>query len=146
MLHDNRPRSAADMTGRNTIAVAGHSAGDNDGTVREAIWRRYAGDEWAAYDALPPAIRRRMQSHAYDPWSVNALMLWRLFHRQTACSRRAERRLLRHLEACEAQERAAFADLYRRTHGTELPHVAARADVLRAGCHGECRGGPAKDN
>jgi hypothetical protein len=32
--------------------------------VREAIWRRFDGDDWAAFDALPPAIRRRLHEHA----------------------------------------------------------------------------------
>ncbi|MFC7540370.1 DUF6525 family protein [Siccirubricoccus deserti] len=34
--------------------------------MREAIWWRFGGDEWAAFDALPPAIRQRIQCHAYD--------------------------------------------------------------------------------
>ena len=45
----------------------------NDVTAREAMWRRIAGDDWASFDALPPAIRRRLHEHAYDAWSVNAL-------------------------------------------------------------------------
>lgn len=104
---------------------------DNDGTVREAIWRRFEGDDWAAYDALPPAIRRRIQGHAYDAWSVNTLILWRRFRRQTACSKQAERHLLRYLDECEALEREAFADAYRRRHRLPLPHLAARATVMR---------------
>jgi len=104
---------------------------DNDGTVREAIWRRFDGDIWAAYDALPPSVRGRIQCHAYDAWSVNALILWRRFRRQTASSQRAERRLLRHLDECEALEREAFAETYARRHGTPLPHLAAGASVLR---------------
>jgi hypothetical protein len=104
---------------------------DNDATVREAIWRRFDGDAWAAYDALPPSVRGRIQCHAYDAWSVNALVLWRRFRRQTASSQRAERRLLRHLDECEALEREAFAETYARRHGTPLPHLAAGASVLR---------------
>jgi hypothetical protein len=106
---------------------------DNDNTVRETIWRRFEGDIWAAYDALPPSIRARIQCHAYDAWSVNALILWRRFRRQTASSQRAERRLLRHLDECEALEREAFADAHARRHGTTLPHLAANASVLRYG-------------
>ncbi len=45
-------------------AVTGAAHGSNDVTVREAIWRRFAGDGWAAYDALPPAVQRRMHEHA----------------------------------------------------------------------------------
>ena len=104
---------------------------DKDGTVREAIWRRFDGDIWAAYDALPPSVRGRIQCHAYDAWSVNALILWRRFRRQTASSQRAERRLLRHLDECEALEREAFAEAYALLHGTPLPHIAAGASVLR---------------
>jgi hypothetical protein len=104
---------------------------DNDGTVRETIWRRFKGDDWAAYDALPPAIRRRMQGHAYDAWSVNALILWQRFRRQLACSQKAERRLLRHLDACEALEREAFAETYQHRYRLPFPHLEARATVLR---------------
>jgi hypothetical protein len=106
---------------------------DNDVTERERLWRRWPGDDWAAFDALPPAIRRRIREHAYDAWTVNALILWRAFRRQTGSSARAERRLLRWLDECEALEREAFADAYRQATGCALPHAAARATVLRAG-------------
>jgi hypothetical protein len=103
----------------------------NDITLRQDHWRRWPGDEWDCFDALPPAVRQRLQQHAYDPWAVNALKLWQLFRRQTGSSQRAERRLLRHLEACEAQERALFAQGYAAKHGQPLPHEAAAATVLR---------------
>jgi hypothetical protein len=103
----------------------------NDVTERERIWRRWTGDDWAAFDALPPSVRRRMQVHAYDAWSVNALMLWRSFRRRTGSSARAERRLLRYLDECEALERQAFADAHRQATGCPLPHDAAGATVLR---------------
>lgn len=112
---------------------AGPRLPDNDRTVREAIWWRFEGDKWAAFDALPSAIRQRIQCHAYDAWSVNALILWRRFRRQTACSQRAERRLLRYLDECEALEREAFAVAYFRQHNLELPHLAAQATVMRRG-------------
>jgi hypothetical protein len=105
---------------------------NNDGTVREAIWRRCDGDAWEAYDALPPAVRRRIHQHAYDAWSVNALILWRQFRRQTGCSKRAERRLLRYLDECEALEREAFAEAYRLQHRLPLPHIAAGVTVMRS--------------
>lgn len=104
---------------------------NNDTTVREEIWRRFEGSDWAAYDDLPPAVRHRIHQHAYDAWSVNALILWRHFRRKTACSQRAERRLLRYLDECETLEREAFAEAYRRKHNLPLPHVAARATVMR---------------
>lgn len=100
-------------------------------TLRETIWQRFDGDAWAAFDALPPAIRRRLHEHAYDAWTVNALMLWRMFRRQLASSARAERRLLRYLDECEALERKAFAQAYRAQWNAELPHVAACASVQR---------------
>lgn len=103
----------------------------NDVTFRQDHWRRWPGEEWACFDALPPAVRQRLQQHAYDPWAVNALKLWRLFKRQTGSSQRAERRLLRYLDICEARERALFADAYIDQHRQPLPHVAARATVLR---------------
>jgi hypothetical protein len=95
------------------------------------MWRRFEGDDWAAFDALPPAIRRRLHEHAYDAWSVNALVLWRTFRRQLASSARAERRLLRYLDECEALERDAFAGNHAARWKAALPHVAARATVLR---------------
>ena len=94
------------------------------------MWRRIGGDDWAAFEALPPAVRRRMQEHAYDAWAVNALFLWRAF-RRAGGGARAERRLLRYLDECEALERAAFSDIFRREHGVPLPHIAAAATVLR---------------
>lgn len=103
----------------------------NDVTERPRIWRRYDGDDWAAFDALPPAIRHRLHEHAYDAWAVNALVLWKLFRRQTASSARGERRLLNHMRACEKLELDAFADAYCRECGGTLPHVAARASTLR---------------
>ncbi|MBR0648788.1 hypothetical protein GXW78_03890 [Roseomonas terrae] len=103
----------------------------NDITERPRLWRRFAGDDWQAFDALPAAIRRRMHEHAYDAWTVNALMLWRRFRRQTASSARGERRLLNHLEDCERLEFDAFADAYARQWGHALPHRAAAATVLR---------------
>ena len=105
----------------------------NDNTVRETAWRRWEGDEWACFDALPPAVRRRMQDHAYDAWAVNAHLLWRLWRRRHASSERAERLLLRHLDRCEALERADFDAAHRQRHGTALPHVLAGVPVLRGG-------------
>ncbi|WP_421989583.1 DUF6525 family protein [Roseococcus sp.] len=105
--------------------------GDNDVTERPRIWRRFGGDDWAAFDALPPAVRQRLHEHAYDAWTVNALFLWKLFRRQTASSARGETRLLNHLKACEKLELEAFAQAYCRQCGGTLPHVAARASTLR---------------
>ena len=103
----------------------------NDGTIRDHIWRRYAGDDWAAFDLLPPVIRRRLAEHAYDAWSVNALILWRHYRRLHGSAERAQRALLRYLDFCERLERRAFGETYAREHGTTLPHIAAHATVLR---------------
>jgi hypothetical protein len=110
------------------VAVSSH----NDVTSRERIWFRYGGDEWDSYDALPPSIRKRMQDHAYDPWAVNTLKLWRLFRRRHASSARAERSLMNHLDRCEQMEREEFDVTHRHATGTALPHVAAGASVLRS--------------
>lgn len=112
---------------RHRVAVA-----SNDVSPRETMWRRWGGDEWAALEALPLSVRIRLQEHAYDAWTINALMLWRMFRRQTANSERAERRLLRYLDECEEMERAAADADYRKAYGMPLPHVAASASVLRA--------------
>ena len=104
----------------------------NDGTIRSRIWRRFDGDEWAAFDALPPGIRLRLAEHAYEAWAVNAAMLWRHFRRQHADPARAERAMLRYLDHCERLERRAFAAEYNLRHGTTLPHDAAGVSVLRA--------------
>lgn len=111
----------------------GNGGAGNDRTAREAIWRRWGGDEWAAYDGLPPRLRARLAAHAYDPWAANAARLWRLLRRRHADPARRERAFLRHLDACEAAERAAFAGAQARAHGGPplLPHDAARASVLR---------------
>ncbi len=113
----------------------------NDQTLRETMWKRCPGDDWAAFDALPPAIRHRMHQHAYDAWAVNAAILWRWFRQKTASSARAERRRLRYLDECEALERAAFDAAHRARHGgAALPHVAARASVQRCVRGGGGRG------
>lgn len=103
----------------------------NDGTIRDEIWRRYAGDDWDAFDRLPAAIRQRLNEHAYDAWSVNALMLWRHYRRLHPTVERAQRALLRYLDHCERLERQAFAQDYARRHGSILPHDAAGIPVLR---------------
>ncbi len=103
----------------------------NDVTARETMWRRYGGDDWAAFDALPPGVRRRMHEHAYDAWAVNALMLWKSFRRKRACSIRGERALLNYLDRYEAMELAGYDAVHFKTYGSHLPHVAAGATVLR---------------
>lgn len=103
----------------------------NDRTIRDVIWRRYDGDDWAAYDELPVAIRHRLAEHAYDAWSVNALILWRHYRRLHPTPERAQRGLLRYLDHCERLERRAFAQDYARRHGAPLPHEAAGIPVLR---------------
>jgi len=103
----------------------------NDGTIRDEIWRRYPGDDWAAFDQLPPSIRRRLTEHAYDAWSVNTLMLWRRYRRLHGSPEKAQRALLGYLDFCERLERRAFAEAYARNHGAMLPHIAADARVLR---------------
>ena len=108
----------------------------NDRTIRAAMWRRFDGDEWVAFDALPEPIRRRIQQHSYDPWAVNALMLWRMFRRKHASSSRAVVTLRRYLDECERLERDAFATAHRRRYGSALPHVAAGVSVLRYGAGG----------
>lgn len=107
------------------------SEGGNDGTFREAIWRRYTGDEWAAFDALPPRIRARLWEHAYDAWAVNALILWKRYRRLHRSLDRAERALERYLTHCEYLERRAFAAAWTERFGIPLPHDTARVSVLR---------------
>lgn len=103
----------------------------NDVTSREGMWRRFRGDDWAAFDSLPPAVRRRLQEHAYDGWAVNAVMKLREFRLKKASSALAERAMLRFLDECESLEREAFDAEHRQRHGAPLPHVAANATVVR---------------
>lgn len=119
------PVSARPGIGRTAVSAS------NDITIRPVIWRRYPGDDWAAYDQLPAIIRRRLFEHAYDPWSVNALILWRHYRRVHPTEQRAQRALLRYLDHCERLERHAFAGDYVRRHGYVLPHEAAKVAVLR---------------
>jgi hypothetical protein len=76
-------------------------------------------------------VRARLQEHAYDAWSVNALMLWKSFRRKHASSARGEITLLRYIGQCEALERQGYDAKHRKEHGTPLPHVAAGATVMR---------------
>ncbi|CAH2603921.1 conserved protein of unknown function [Rhodovastum atsumiense] len=110
---------------------AAPAGAENDGTLRAELWRRFNGDDWAAYDALPARLRRRLQQHAYDPWAVNAWMLWRRYRRLHPTAERAEQALIRYFDHCERLERAAFAAAYARDFGLRLPHDAAGATVLR---------------
>ncbi len=105
----------------------------NERTLRREMWRRYAGDDWAAFDALPVAVRKRVAEHAYDAWSVNVMLLWRHYKRVYGRTVRAERALIRYLDYCERLERAAFASRYAEAYGAVLPHEAAEATVLRVG-------------
>ncbi len=91
------------------------SAISNERTLRHEMWRRYDGDDWAAFDALPTSIRRRVTEHAYDAWSVNVMILWQHYKRIY----------------CERLEREAFAARYGETYGMTLPHDAAAVPVLR---------------
>lgn len=100
----------------------------NDENGRDALWRRHEGDPWAAFDSLPPAIRHRLMEHAYDPWPVNALHLWRHYKRVHGPGPRAERALLRYLDYCERLEQDAFV-----TCRAPLPHVAAKVSIQRYG-------------
>ena len=104
---------------------------DNERTLRHEIWRRYTGDDWAAFDALPATIRRRVTEHAYDAWSVNVMMLWQHYKRVYGRTARAERALIRYLDYCERLEREAFASRYSAAYNADLPHDAARASILR---------------
>ena len=125
------------------IVQPGPVAASNDVTLRADAWRRHAGDDWAAFDQLPAAIRRRLSEHAYDAWSVNALILWRRYRRLHPTVERAQRALLRYLDHCERLERRLFAGDYTSRHGHVLPHEAAGAGVLRYGASGyDARGAP----
>ncbi|MBO1325251.1 hypothetical protein K2X14_08010 [Acetobacter sp. TBRC 12305] len=104
---------------------------DNERTLRNEMWRRYAGDDWAAFDTLPGTIRKRVAVHAYDAWSVNVMMLWQHYKRLYGRTARAERALIRYLDYCERLEREAFASRYSEVYGIALPHDAARVTVLR---------------
>nr|WP_310889112.1 DUF6525 family protein [Gluconacetobacter dulcium] len=117
---------SAGGTEAGTLPVAG-----NERTVRHEMWRRYDGDDWEAFDVLPPAIRQRVAEHAYDAWSVNVMVLWRHYRRLHGRTPRAERALIRYLDYCERLERAAFAARYAQAYGAALPHDAAGATILR---------------
>lgn len=104
---------------------------DNERTLRHEMWRRYTGDDWAAFDALPAAIRKRVAEHAYDAWSVNVMILWQHYKRLYGRTPRAERALIRYLDYCERLERAAFASRYTEAYRAVLPHEAACVAVLR---------------
>ncbi|QDH16987.1 DUF6525 family protein [Swingsia samuiensis] len=107
------------------------SSEHNDQTLRHEIWRRYTGNEWDAFDALPASIKQRVNDHAYNAWSVNVLMLWKHYKRIYGRTVRAEKALIRYLDYCERLERKAFAEHYYQACGDAYPHDAAQATVLR---------------
>ncbi len=103
----------------------------NERTLRHEMWRRFDGDDWRAFDALPAAIRKRVAEHSYDAWSVNVFMLWQHYKRVYGRTARAENALIRYLDYCERLEREAFAQRYTENYGVALPHNAAEATILR---------------
>ncbi|WP_336760300.1 DUF6525 family protein [Asaia sp. VD9] len=107
-------------------ALTGFPSADNDGTCRKTLWRRHEGDAWAAFDALPRAIRQRLAEHVYDAWSVNALILWRHYKKVHGATERAERAMIRYLDYCERLEQIAFV-----AQNGPLPHLQAGATPLR---------------
>ncbi|GAN70125.1 DUF6525 family protein [Acetobacter syzygii] len=103
----------------------------NERTLRHEVWRRYDGNDWNAFDSLPPSIRQRVAQHSYDAWSVNVLMLWRHYKRSYGRTARAEKALIRYLDYCERLERDVFATRYVEQYGMPLPHLAAEGTVQR---------------
>lgn len=104
----------------------------NDGTVRDTIWRRHPGDEWAALEQLPSPVRSRLREHAYDPWSVNALLVWRRYRLMHGPGERGVRAMVRYMDHCERLERRVFTQHYASAGlGGHLPHDAAGGSVLR---------------
>mgnify|MGYP003366249185 CR=1 FL=1 len=103
----------------------------NDRTFRHEIWQRFNGNEWEAFDQLPELIRKRLNEHVYDAWSVNALILWKHYKRIYGRTPRAERALIKYLDYCERLERQDFSERYTAQCGTPYPHDAAQATVLR---------------
>lgn len=103
----------------------------NERTLRHEVWRRYDGNDWQAFDALPTSIRQRVAQHSYDAWSVNVLMLWRHYKRIYGRTLRAEKALIRYLDYCERLERDVFATRYVEQYGMPLPHLAADGTVQR---------------
>ena len=67
----------------------------------------------------------------YPGGADNPDELWRLLRRRHASSARAERVLLRHLDRCEALERAGFDEAHRGAFGVPTPHTLAGVPVLR---------------
>ncbi|MFT9448880.1 DUF6525 family protein [Gluconobacter japonicus] len=119
------------------IRTKSHPQPFNDRTVRHEIWQRFEGNDWEAFDQLPPSIRKRLNEHVYDAWSVNALMLWKHYKRIYGRTARAERALIKYLDYCERLERKAFSERYTAQCGTLYPHDAARATVLRTSKGGQ---------
>lgn len=128
-LYHNIPLGSISVQKGESMAV--HTQCSNERTVRHEIWHRFEGDDWSAFDKLPPAIRQRLHEHSYDAWSVNALKLWNHYKRIYGANARAERALIRYLDYCERLEREAFAARYAKCYGSALPHDAAQSTILR---------------
>lgn len=54
--------------GRYARQRGGVRGGINDLTARNGMWRRFEGDDWAAFETLPVPVRRRLHEHGYDGW------------------------------------------------------------------------------
>lgn len=112
------------------------SRADNNKTAG-AVTLTTVGDDQAAFDQLPPWIRRAVGENVDKVNSVQVLAFLRSIERQVrefgGHSMEAEVWTMRKLLARESQEIDAFSEMYRAKYGRPTAHVGADATVQRYG-------------
>lgn len=99
-------------------------------------------NEMSAYDSLPADLRRVIDENATNLSAVNCVVqAWKLLD-MGASPARAAQAVANKIRQIEPHEIAVFAGEYRATYKSELPHVAARATVMRYGPDGPSRHPP----
>ena len=99
-------------------------------------------DEMSAYDSLPADLRRTLDENATNLSAVNCVVqAWKLLD-MGASPMRAATAVANKIRQIEPNEIAVFAGEFRAIYKYDLPHLAARASVMRYGPDGPSRHPP----
>ena len=91
---------------------------------------RFRGDPWAAFDRLPPVLRRAHQEAAINWCSLEERWLLNKAIKAGATEKQAVATLVADLRSEEAAEIQLFANHWPARFG-QYPHLGAEASVMR---------------
>jgi hypothetical protein len=106
--------------------MTGTSASRNLNTADDQPTRESPVDDFRRFDRFPPELRWRLAIN-----NTNLACAGFEMHLQWAMRNGGPQRTIGRINEIEANEIEVFAGRHRAQHGYELPHVAARATVLR---------------